>query len=654
MSLVISLLFFHLADLSLNIISLSGLILGIGMMIDNSIIVIDNITQYIDRGESLAGSCIKGAEEVIRPLISSVLTTCAVFIPLIFISGISGSLFHDQAIAVAMGLIASLIVSITLIPVLYYAISVRAERKGRLRTGKFTRILQKLDIFKAEDLYERGFDHIFRRRKITMFLFLALLIPACLMIWLMPKERFPQFTHNELLVKIDWNQNINIDENIRRTEILQKGTAASYSMTNAYAGTQKFILHKDMDQDVSETLIWFACDDASELPDLRSKIKNEIAGRWPDAVFAFQAPKTIFEKLFEADAPMLVARVSNNQSGGIPTLKQTRNMTNQLQTQFQGLDLKIPPSDSYIEVSTRPDMLALYKVNHDALFNTLKAALNSYQVGVLHTGSQYVPMVIGQTPMPVGEIIKQLKITNSEGTEIPVSSLISTRTNYDYKVLYGSRGGPYVPLNMEKIPTAGPREFMNEVTEILTKTFDADVTLTGNWFESQKLVQELLVVLMISLLLLYFILAAQFESLRQPIILLLEVPIDIAGALFLLWLFGGTINLMAMIGIVVMSGIIVNDSILKIDTINRLRRDGKPLVEAIREGGHRRLKPIIMTSITTILALVPVLWSGGMGSELQRPLALTVIGGMILGTAVSLYFIPLCYYYLMRGKEKEY
>jgi multidrug efflux pump subunit AcrB len=105
---------------------------------------------------------------------------------------------------------------------------------------------------------------------------------------------------------------------------------------------------------------------------------------------------------------------------------------------------------------------------------------------------------------------------------------------------------------------------------------------------------------------------------------------------------------MAMIGLVVMSGIVVNDSILKVDTINRLYRSGMPLVEAIREGGRRRLKPIIMTSITTILALVPVLWGSGMGSELQRPLALIVIGGMVVGTVVSLYFIPLCYYYLNR------
>ena len=133
----------------------------------------------------------------------------------------------------------------------------------------------------------------------------------------------------------------------------------------------------------------------------------------------------------------------------------------------------------------------------------------------------------------------------------------------------------------------------------------------------------------------------------------LEIPIDIAGALLLLKLFGGTINLMSMIGIVVMSGIIINDSILKIDTINRLYRSGMELKEAIYTGGCRRLKPIIMTSLTTILAMIPFLFGTDIGSELQKPLALTVIGGMTLGTIVSLYFIPLAYWYLNRHREER-
>ena len=211
-ALVISLLFFHLAGLSINIISLSGLILGVGMMIDNSIIVIDNITQYIERGETLAKACIRGTNEVIRPLISSVLTTCAVFVPLIFISGISGALFYDQAVAVGVGLVASLLVSITLIPVLFHLFSLRAEKSGRLRSGRITAALQKLNLFKAEDLYERSFHWVFRNRKIVIILFLGLLIPAFLLMWHLPKERFPAFNQESIFLSVDWNEQINLDE----------------------------------------------------------------------------------------------------------------------------------------------------------------------------------------------------------------------------------------------------------------------------------------------------------------------------------------------------------------------------------------------------------------------------------------------------------
>jgi multidrug efflux pump subunit AcrB len=155
------------------------------------------------------------------------------------------------------------------------------------------------------------------------------------------------------------------------------------------------------------------------------------------------------------------------------------------------------------------------------------------------------------------------------------------------------------------------------------------------------------------LLLLYFILAAQFESLTQPIIVLLEIPIDIAGALLLVKLWGGTINIMTMIGLIVMSGVIINDSILKVDTINNIRREGIGLLKAIYTAGSRRLKPITMVALSSLVSTFPMLFSSGIGSELQRPMALALIGGMSLGTVVSLFFIPLAYWYIYRKSEGQ-
>ena len=151
--------------------------------------------------------------------------------------------------------------------------------------------------------------------------------------------------------------------------------------------------------------------------------------------------------------------------------------------------------------------------------------------------------------------------------------------------------------------------------------------------------------------LLYFILAAQFESVVQPLIILSEIVVDIFFVLLGLWVCGESLNIMSMIGLVVMSGIIINDSILKVDTINRLRKSGMSLVKAVFVGGHSRLKPIVMTSLTTILAIVPFLNRVDMGSDLQYPLSLTIIIGMSAGTCVSLFFIPLLYYIIYRKRS---
>ena len=181
---------------------------------------------------------------------------------------------------------------------------------------------------------------------------------------------------------------------------------------------------------------------------------------------------------------------------------------------------------------------------------------------------------------------------------------------------------------------------------------EMDVNFEGSLFSGTQTLWEMVLIIVVAILMLYFILAAQFESLWLPLIVLIEIPIDIAFTIIILWCFEVSVNLMSMIGIVVMSGIIINDSILKIDTIIRLQKEGYPLLEAIHEGGIRRLKPILMTSLTSIFAMIPLLWGNDIGSQLQRPLAVTMISGMSFGTLISLYFVPLCYYFIKRKQVK--
>jgi multidrug efflux pump subunit AcrB len=175
-----------------------------------------------------------------------------------------------------------------------------------------------------------------------------------------------------------------------------------------------------------------------------------------------------------------------------------------------------------------------------------------------------------------------------------------------------------------------------------------EVDFSGSYFSNRTMTGELTVILAIAILLLYFILASQFESLVQPVVILSEIVVDIFGALAVMMLFGVTLNLMSLIGLVVMCGIVINDSILKVDTINQIRKSGRGVMYAVVEAGRRRLNPILMTSLTTILGVAPFLVRGDMGSDLQYPLSIALIGGMVIGTLVSIFFIPIAYYVIYR------
>ena len=207
-----------------------------------------------------------------------------------------------------------------------------------------------------------------------------------------------------------------------------------------------------------------------------------------------------------------------------------------------------------------------------------------------------------------------------------------------------------MPLNYYDI--TDPERTMSRIRSTVDRSDMWDVEFSGSFFSNARMMQELMVILAISILLMYFILCAQFESFVQPLIVLLEIPLDVAFALLTLWVFGHTLNLMSAIGIIVTCGIVVNDSILKLDAINELRKAGIPLTEAIHTAGLRRLRPIIMTSLTTIFAMVPTLFTKDMGSELQQPLAIAMIGSMVVGTLISIFLIPLVYWLIYRKSDK--
>lgn len=639
-SVIISLLFFMFLGISINIISLSGLILGIGLMIDNSIIVIDNISQFRERGHDLETACIKGTNEVITPLLSSALTTSAVFIPLIFISGLAGALFYDQAIAVSIGLGVSFFVSITFLPVIFVLFFKKSKQKPQP-------ILDKK--WSAEKIYNKGFDFVFKYKRTSILVSLACIASVYILFVLIKKENFPPYPQKAALLQVEWNENITPENSGKRIREILENASSNIVQTNLWTGQQDYLLNSDLNLSSSEVRVYLECSSPDEMKALEHEMAYRLSGSFPQAKYAFESPENIFEKTFSSKEASFVLKLhQSEQEAGYEKATKWFTLVSEKGEYKVNNELSY---DKYISVIPQFEKILLYNVHPNETYNTLKTIFGENEIGTIKTSNSVTPVKLVLGRRDYMDKLKESKVSNRDGALISLRDLVEIKDEKDFKHIMADMNHEYIPLEYN-VSSREAQRLEASIKEIIDDP-SVDYSFGGSIFQFKRYLKELLAVMCISLLLLYFILAAQFESMLQPLIILLEIPIDIAGALLVLILFGGSLNIMSAIGVIVMSGIVINDSILKIDTINKLRRDeGLNILEAIHEGGKRRIRPIIMTSLTTILAVAPVVFGADLGSELQKPLALAVAGGLFIGTLVSLYFIPLAYWFLYRKSEK--
>ena len=716
-AIVISFIFFYLFGMSLNIISLSGLILAEGMMIDNAIIVTENITQYRDKGYALDEACARGTHEVITPMLSSSLTTIAVFFPLVFISGIAGAIFYDEAFAVTVGLIASYITGIFLLPVLYKIVfgikvqglkfkvqSLRFKVQGlkfKVQSLRF-KVQEKADTSRrgepmcspenAEQIlsgqthrsvptaslvtkfYDRGINWVFSHKK-TTFALTLLSFPLCvLMFYLMPKERMPQTSQTELAVYIDWNENIHLEDNKMRVEELEQflrgkqptpnpslkgreqkqkplplggGLEEALIESQAHIGIQQYLLEKSL-VSTTEAELYLRTATTEQLEALRQALQKELGEKYPLATVKFREPENVFERIFDTNEPELVVELHNKDKAKQSDISLLEQMEEQIEA-LAGEECTTTATGQQINLTIDRERLLMYGVSYNEIVQQLKTALRDNKIATLRSYQDYLPITVAGGEQTLEGILNRTFVTipstdrNMGQHRVPLRSFITQSLNKDLKIITAGTAGEYVPYSFAETENA------KEISEKVRKSFRGnrdgwEVNLSGAYFSSNQMIQELVVVLFISLLLMYFILTSQFGSFVQPLIVLMEIPIDVGFALVVMHLLGISLNLMSAIGIVVSCGIIINDSILKLDMINVLRNEGVPLMEAIHTAGSRRLRSIIMTSLTTIFAMVPLLFTNDFGSELQKPLSIAMIATMTVGTLVSLFVIPLIYW----------
>ena len=633
--LILSMILFYLIGISINIVSLSGLLLGIGMMTDNSVIAIDNVTFHRSTGKNLKDSVSDGIKEVFVPMLSAVLTTCAVFVPLIFLSGIAGALFYDQAMAVVITLFCSLAATCTVIPVYYYLMFRKSV--GIVQN----KILARFSFNKITAVYERGLVFLFRHRLLILSFFIVSIVGTVLLFFIIRKDRLPEITYTDTLAYIDWNQRITVDENSRRIGLLVKELESEAKQITEMTGVQQFMLSHTRETGNAESILYIAANGNKEVRKIETFISDYIAALYPDAIVDFETSGNIFELVFAEKEAKLVARIRPT-AGRLDDPQKINALLSKLTEVLYPLEIQPMASESFVIFVARPRIMALYGITFGDLTGALQNALNANTLFTVMQGKSSVPVVVGDNKTALRELLDETVI-RKQGVSYPLTLFFQETKGEDFKMIISGTEGNYYPLPLAPADRDIPL-IMEKIRETVRQDNSFEVGFSGSYFSNRTMVRELIIVLIVALLLLYFILASQFESLIQPIIILSEMIIDIFGILLTLWICDISLNIMSLIGIIVACGIIINDSILKIDTINMLRKEGYSLIHAILTAGARRLKSIVITSLTTILAIAPFLMRGDMGSDLQYPLSVAVIAGMTTGTFVSIYIIPLLYY----------
>ena len=475
-AIVISFIFFYLFGMSLNIISLSGLILAEGMMIDNAIIVTENITQYRDMGFSVDEACARGTSEVITPMLSSSLTTIAVFFPLVFISGIAGAIFYDEAFSVTVGLIASYITGIILLPVLYkivFSIKLPAWIKKRIKTDKLTLKFNKVNSINLntplQRFYDKGVEWVFSHKALTV-LFTLLSIPLCVLMFnILPKERMPQTSQTELSVYIDWNENIHLDDNRQRMEELEAFCTAYAEESSTHIGIQQYLLEKSL-VSTTEAELYLRSATTEQLEQLQQSLQKELSEKYPLATVSFHEPENVFERIFDTNEPELVVELYNKdkeKQNNIALLRQMESKINDV----AGEKATAPATGQQINLTIDRERLLMYGVTYNEITTLLKNALRDNKIATLRSFQDYLPITIAGGEQTLNGILNRTFVTirATDGTQnrhqVPLRAFVKQSLGEDLKTITAGTAGEYIPYTFAETEKA--KEITNNIKEAM-------------------------------------------------------------------------------------------------------------------------------------------------------------------------------------------
>ncbi|HZX09396.1 MAG TPA: efflux RND transporter permease subunit [Acidobacteriota bacterium] len=706
-----NLLFFM--DVTLNIMSLGGLALGVGMLVDNSIVVSESIFRHKNLGKSLSEAAYIGTKEVGMAVTASTFTTISVFLPVIYVHGVAGQLFKDQALTVTFALLSSLIVSLTLLPMLAsrkFDIKVKEPQKTEHKKIEPPKPKQKKTFKKILFLPFKGLQKglyllvkvIFMALNFIFSFLIQLFVlifhylslpfkPATRFVFGIYNniyDRFSSFYHRFLIYALDHKGQVISGSLVFLlltlvlatqipSELMPKPETSSFDLhlttpiDYSLEQTSEFTnsVEKWLNQQEDVENIFSQIGIVSGMESLNPEVSLNSVQIRIQAQSPHKMERTIENlRSFLSNYPDLQFSIVKEQS----TIGQFLAFTTaEVGLKIKGEDLNVLKNLAEQVVAKLGEIKEITDVTTNIgegkpefLVQIKKQALDKYDIAPRDIGNFLVYAVRGLVETQFKELEKKydIRVRFRDRTRENIDLLLDEQMPYSggaiplrELVTYQLARGPkeirrenqereiLVAANARDIKISQAVPLIREKLDELEIPQNYRILLSGEQEEMQKSFRSLGFAFLLAVFLVYMIMAAQFESLLHPFLILFTLPMGLTGAIWALFITGQTLNVISIIGMVVLAGIVVNDAIVKIDYTNQLRKKGMGTREAIMEASRVRLRPILMTTVTTAVGLFPMSLGLGRGAELQQPLAISVIGGLILSTFLTLILIPLAY-----------
>lgn len=657
-SVIFALVLMYFSGVTLNMISLSGLAIGVGMLVDNSVVVIENIYRLRNLGVPPVKAALNGAKQVAGAIASSTLTTICVFFPIVFIEGLTRQIFMDMALTITYSLLASLIVALTLVP----AMGQRMLRKVKpVKHGMFDKMLGG---------YEKSIRFVLKHRAIALIAAVVLLFGSMFGAVARGFSFMPNMASTELSVTVSLDDSATMDDTIDAAQNLLD-TLSEYDefetvgvmtgSTTSLMGLTGSVSSSDADKGSVMAYAVFKGDKVKNSESISKEIEAELQSIDGDVVVSGSSSSSSMSAMLGDDGVSIKLYGDD-----LKTLQNTAKDMAEKLAAVDGIDETdngIGATSGEIKVTVDKTKAAKKSLTIAQVYQQIAAAITSETTSstLTNSGKDLDVVVIKDENSDVTKNnIKDIKLTytDKEGNEktTKLSEVAEISDSESMNSITRSDQKRYIKVS----GTLKDGYTNTDVSNKAKALFDdyklpdgCSIEYSGSNESTMEAVNQMLLMMLLGVILIYLIMVAQFQSLKSPFIIMFTIPLAFTGGFLGLLITGFDVSVVALLGFVMLCGIIVNNGIVLVDYINNLRLEGKERREAIVEAGKTRMRPILITAITTVLGLSTMALGIGTGSEIMQPIAIVCIGGLLYATIMTLYIVPVIYDILSKKELRK-